>query len=437
MTTTAFVAREPVSAELRRNFFHLYADIGWYGVLSGTSLAFVAIYATRLGASGFQIGLLNAAPALTALAISLPSGRWLAHRPIDRAVFWTSVAHRFFYLPWVFLPLLLAPNQQISGLIALTFIMSIPGVALAVGFNGLFAVTVPDEWRGHVAGVRNSVLAVAMIVVSLLSGAILNRWPDAYPLIFAIGFVGAMMSSVHLYLIRPNSAELNTHPRASQKASPQDWGHPGAPRLWAGMRTAIGTRFFITGKPLRERLMPTILRGQYGRSMALLFGFHLTQYLAIPLFPLVVVRVLNLSDQTYGLGNVFFYVSVLIGSTQIARLSKNWGYRRTLAIGTIGMCLYPILVGLSHNATLYLFTSLVGGLVWALVSGALSNYLLDQTPAHNRPPYLAWYNLTLYAAVLLGSLLGPELANGIGLIQALFAIAALRLVAGLLFWRWG
>lgn len=436
MATTAISAREPVSAELRRNFFHLYADIGWYGVLSGTSLAFVAIYATRMGATGFQIGLLNAAPALTALAISLPAGRWLAHRPIDRAVFWTSVGHRIFYLPWAFLPLLLTSDQQIWALIGLTFVMSIPGVALAVGFNGLFAIAVPDEWRGHVVGVRNAVLAASMIIVSLLSGFILSRWPDAYPLIFAIGFIGALMSSVHLYLIRPNSAELTTQSQ-NKKSWYQDWGHPGAPRLWSGVRTTIGTRFFITGKSLRERLTPTILRGHYGKSMALLFGFHFTQYLAIPLFPLVIVRVLDLSDQTYGLGNVFFYVSVLIGSTQIAAITARWGYHRVLAGGTVGMFLYPIMVGLSHSTTLYLATSLVGGLVWALVSGALSNYLLDQTPSHNRPPYLAWYNLTLYAAVLAGSLLGPEIANVVGLTQALFAIAGLRLVAGLLFWRWG
>ncbi|MCO5188648.1 MAG: MFS transporter [Anaerolineae bacterium] len=436
MATSVMSTREPVSADLRRNFFHLYADIGWYGVLSGTSLAFVAIYATRMGATGFQIGLLNAAPALTALAMSLPAGRWLAHRPIDRAVFWTSVGHRIFYLPWVFIPLLLVPSQQIWGLIGLTFIMSIPGVALAVGFNGLFATAVPDEWRGHVVGVRNAVLAAAMIIVSLLSGTILNRWPDAYPLIFAIGFFGALMSSVHLYLIRPNSAEQPTHPTA-KKTWHMDWGHPGAPRHWSGLRTAVGTRFFINGRTVRERLTPTILRGHYGKSMALLFGFHFTQYLAIPLFPLVVVRVLDLSDQTYGLGNVFFYVSVLIGSTQIASLSTRWGYRRTLAVGTVGMCLYPIMVGLSHDTTLYLVTSLVGGLVWALVSGTLSNYLLDQTPSHNRPPYLAWYNLILYTAVLAGSLLGPEIAKVIGLTQALFTIAALRLVAGLFFWRWG
>ena len=38
-------------AEHRANFIHLYLDIAWFGVLSGSSIAFAAIYATRLGAN--------------------------------------------------------------------------------------------------------------------------------------------------------------------------------------------------------------------------------------------------------------------------------------------------------------------------------------------------------------------------------------------------
>ena len=67
--------------------------------------------------------------------------------------------------------------------------MSIPGVALAVGFNGLFATAVPDEWRGHVVGDAQRGARRCHDYRLALSGTILNRWPDAYPLIFAIGFL--------------------------------------------------------------------------------------------------------------------------------------------------------------------------------------------------------------------------------------------------------
>ena len=91
-------AGRPVPDEYRSNFHHLYLDIAWYGLLSGSAMAFVAVYAARLGATPLQIGLLTAGPAVVNLVFALPVGRWLEHQPMGRAVFWTSVLHRAFYL---------------------------------------------------------------------------------------------------------------------------------------------------------------------------------------------------------------------------------------------------------------------------------------------------------------------------------------------------
>ncbi len=51
------------SPPLRANFRALYLDVLWFGVLLGSTMAFISIYATRLGASAFQISLLTAGPA--------------------------------------------------------------------------------------------------------------------------------------------------------------------------------------------------------------------------------------------------------------------------------------------------------------------------------------------------------------------------------------
>jgi hypothetical protein len=79
----------------------------------------------------------------------------------------------------------------------------------------------------------------------------------------------------------------------------------------------------------------------------------------------------------------------------------------------------------------------VGGFAWALVGGALANYLLEKIPASNCPPYLAWYNIALNAAILIGSLLGPVAADLIGLGTALFIFGLFRLIAGLAILKWG
>ena len=100
----------PIPSEMRRAFRHLYWDVAWYGLLAGSTLAFLTVYITRLGATSWQIGLLNAGPALVGLLFTMPAGRWLHGRLIGRAVLASAVASRIFFLPMALLPLLLPPG---------------------------------------------------------------------------------------------------------------------------------------------------------------------------------------------------------------------------------------------------------------------------------------------------------------------------------------
>lgn len=430
----------PIPAEYRPIFFHFYLDIAWFGVASGSAIAFVAIYATRLGAEGWQLGLLTAAPAIIGLFLTLPAGRWLENRSIGRAVFWTSVFHRLCYLPWLFLPLWLSPQNQVWALIALTFLMSIPGTSLAVGFNAMFAAAVPPEWRGHVVGSRNALLALTYIGTSLLCGWLLARlpFPLGYQVVFAIGFVGAAFSSLHLWFVQANLKQQPANGAGSGSGSTiGDMARPGLFRIWGdGLRSFVGLRF-LTRSQGRPLLNLNILKGRYGRLMLLLFAFHLAQYLAIPLFPLYWVNRLNLNDQQIGLGTALFYVCVFLGSTQLNRISERLDHHRVTVIGVLAMSFYPLLTALTHEFVLYMITAAVGGLAWSMVGGALGNYLLERIPADDRPAHLAWYHLALYTAILLGSLGGPFIADLSSIVIALVLTTLLRLLAALAIWRWG
>jgi hypothetical protein len=63
--------------------------------------------------------------------------------------------------------------------------------------------------------------------------------------------------------------------------------------------------------------------------------------------------------------------------------------------------------------------------------------MLEHIPANDRPSYLAWYNVTLNAAVLLGSLGGPAIADLFGLSNSLILFSILRLLAGMAILKWG
>lgn len=402
-----------IPPEYRSNFFHFYLDIAWFGILSGSSVNFLNVYATRIGANGFQIGLLGAVAALVSLVLAIPTGRWLEKRATGRAVFWTSVFYRIGYLFFVPLPWLFDAPGQVWAIIALTFLMGIPLTALTVGFSTLFAEAVPNDWRAYVTGIRNVLLSVAFMLSSLVSGYLLDRiaFPLNYQIIFFIGFVGAAMSSVHLFFIKPVPKRIQ-----------QDHPHPDPAPLY---------------DPRRGLLRMDIWKTPFRNTLLAMLAFHFTQFLAIPLFPLSFVHQLNLTDEALGIGTALFYVTMLIGSIQLNRIVGRLGHKKVTAWGAVGMALYPILLAISSLTWHYYALSLLGGFAWALVGGASLNYLLENCPENDRPAHLAWYNIVMNVAVLAGSLAGPIIAGQIGLSAALLLFGGLRVITGIGILKWG
>lgn len=425
-------AARPVPDAHRANFRHFYFDIAWYGVLAASAISFVSVYAARLGGSAFQIGLLSAGPAVVNVLVTLPAAGWLRERPLNPAVGQAAALHRIWYLFWIILPWILPSGAQVWALVGLTLLMSAPGAFLAVGFNALFAEAVPPEWRGQVAGIRNSLLSVTFIVVSLLCGTILDRvtFPAGYQIVFAVGFVGAALSTLHVWRIKP--APSPSRPRTGRSLG--DMASPGRMRSPVdGVRPGAGLRFLIRRPPV---LSSDVLRSPFGKLVGVLFAFHVALHLAIPLFPLHWVNRLHLTDQQIGMGTALFYVCVFAGSTQLAQLVRRLGNQRVTALGAMLMSAYPAWMAASSGLGLYLVGSAFGGLGWSLAGGAMVNYVLEKVPEDRRPDYLAWYNLALNAALLLGSLTGPFIAGIIGVPTTLFLSAALRFLCALAILRW-
>ncbi len=423
----------------RKNFHHLYWDIAWYGLLAGSSIAFLAVYAARIGATALEIGLLTAGPAAMSLLVTMPLGQWLSHQPVGKSTFWMSVLFRLGYFFWIFVPLIAIESHQLWALILLVLIASIPGAAFAIGFNALYAAAVPPEWRGHVAGRRHALLAISYIITSLLCGYLLEELPftRGYQVVFAIGFIGAMMSTVHLFSLR--TVQDQATPRAVA-FSTQDFARPGsvrgftlAPRVSIGLRSFRGSH---EGK--RDLLQRDVLKTNgYGSVVLALFCFHFALFLPGPLFALRWVDQLGFSDQTISLGTAVFHMAVLVGALQLGRLTKRYGNYRLTVVGALLLSTYPLLTALMNGAPMYLVASILGGLSWAIVGGALANYLLERIPPENRAPYLTWYNLSLNAAIVAASLLGPLLAYAIGIVPALLAAFVLRIIGGLAIYRAG
>ncbi len=413
-----FFRQVAVPPQYHATFRHLYYDIAWFGVLSGSVINFMSIYATRIGATGLQIGLIGAMSAVVNLFLAIPAGRWLSRRNTNRAIFWSSVFYRIGFIFFIFLPWLFDNNTQVITIILITFFMAIPLTPLGVGFNALFAEAVPDRFRAHVAGTRNIMLAITFILTSLISGYILDTvpFPLGYQIVFGIGAFGAAMSSYHLYFVKPVQDETPTHQSAPQPDSPQKTDSP------RGISSIL--RLDILSTPFKKVLLA-------------LFAFHLVHNLTTPVYPLYNVRVLELTDNHLGISQALYYLTMLVGSMQLRNIVHRLGHKKVTGLGVMGMSLYPLLLAFTHEVWQFYTIALIGGFTWAWTNGAYANYMLERIPPADRPSHLAWYTIILNLAILGGSVGGSAIATGIGLSSALILFGILRILAGISILKWG
>ncbi len=416
MQMTTATIQEPQSI-LKWNLRQLYWDVFYFGILAGSTLAFQAVYAARLGASGFQIGLLSAGPAIVNLLFTLPSGRWLEGKSFIKVSFQSSILQRLGYvflvaLPWLFPSFI----GQVWGLIWTTLVMSIAGTVLAISFNALFAEVLPPEIRAHAVGRRNILLAISITVATVISGQILDRvaFPHNYQIVFLIGAAGAMLSSYHLGRIRKHD---HVEEITDQSDPPPSESLP-----------IVKSKSWI-------RL--DLLTGPFGIFMLSYLVFYAFQYFPVPIFPLAYVDSLHMTDGMIGIGTAIFYGAMMLASFRLTYFSTRFGHRKVLAVSAALFPAFPLLLGVAAGPELYYLACLVGGGVNAMLSGAIINRLMERVPSNDRAAHMAWHNLALNLGILAGSLLGPVSVNLIGTQPSLILGAGLRLLAAGLFWLWG
>ncbi len=414
------------------NFGHLNKDAFWWGILGGSTLGFISIYLARLGATPQQLGLLAAGPAVINLLISLPAGNYLKEISLFKATFWTSLAFRLGYLILVPLPIIFSNKDQIWIVILVYLIAAIPGTILAISFNALFADIVEPKWRPTVVGKRNALLSLSLMISTLLSGFLLDNlvFPFNYQVVFAIGTIGALMSSYHLFRFKPVSKIPERIGRPLL-----DLARPGNARLGKGNRKFGGTRY-LTRIKNGDWLMLDLLKGPFGKFLLAYLFFYIFQYLPAPLFPIYLVHDLGLSDGTISIAAAFFYGAMLLLSLALSKIIGNLGNKKSILLSSMSFGLFPLMIVIWPGTAMILIAHIVGGMSWGFAGGVITNNLMDKVPEDNRPPHMALNHVAVNIGILVGSMLGPLLGNLTGIRTAIIISGVLRVLAGVLLGAW-
>ncbi len=209
-------------------FAHTFANL--------TGTIFLPAFALLLGADAFEIGLLAAIPFLATLA-QFP-GAALVERVGNpkRVAISFAFAARFLWLPIVVLVYVLHETDPALLLIIFMFLFVLYhtlGSMSGVAWLSWMATLVPQEIRGRFFGLRNSVLGLVTIMITLIGGRFLDWYRSsfedvspmgAFEIIFSLALVCGLISAVFL-MRKPPVAMMKQPAIRLQGRFHEIWGH--------------------------------------------------------------------------------------------------------------------------------------------------------------------------------------------------------------------
>ncbi len=363
-----------------------------FAVLTGS--IFLPAFALVLGANAFEIGLLAAIPFFA--TVSQIFGAWLVEKYQEQKqlVLFSSVTARSLWLPLIFGSIWMTGDRPglflkifIGGVIFYHLFASISGVS----WLSWMASLVPEEIRGRYFGLRNSILGLLTLVVTLGGGYYLDWFQRrflhlpptrAFEILFLVAVFCAVLSS--LFLIR----------------------QPGIPgeTLWPGNWRE---RFWL---PLRNQEFKRFLK------FGVIWSFAVN--CASPFFIVYMLADLNMSYTLVGLLAVLSALADLLGMWAWGHFSDHIGNRPVIILTAGIATLLPFLWIFTNTGPFSILVlipvlHLAGGFAWAGYNLCAVNLVFGNASRERNSVYFALWNAANGVFAGLGALAGGLFSHNI------------------------
>lgn len=409
MPTFSLSAAPPeASPTQRRNFLNVQVDAVGVGIASSAG-PFLPVYLARLGATNFQVGLLNAMPGVTGLLLAVFIGRYLQRQ--RQIVPWFSLGRLLVISSYAFtglVTLVVPPELAVPAVLAVWALATVPNVIVNVTWSVVMNAVAGPAYRYDLMTRRWTILGLTSAITVAAVGQALDM--VAFPINYQVIFIGLSLGGLVSYYF------------SSHISLPDATPPPAQPGLTLHQRM---TEYFqlIGREPAFVSFMTK--RFVYMSGVAL----------ATPLFPLFYVRQLHASDAWIGIINTAQTAVMLVGYTFWARQSKARGARFVLQCTVLGMALYPALTALTDRIEIVALVAAVAGIFQAGLDLVFFDELMKTVPPEYSATFVSLAQSLQYTATLAAPLLGTLLADNIGLSGALLVSAAMRLFGFMLFRR--
>ncbi|MEP6843364.1 MAG: MFS transporter [Pseudolysinimonas sp.] len=366
------------------------------------NLAIPVIAVTVLGASSFQIGLLNAAGTLAFLVIGLPAGawidRWIKRRVMLRADLIRAVLLAAIPVLWF---------THVLAFWQLLIVATAVGVC-SVFFDVSYQSFIPNLVRGDQIGDANSKLEtsaqVARIAGPAAAGGLLALL--AAPLLLGVTALTYLLSFFTLSSIKD-----------TEVAKPVEDRRP----LVVEIKEGLG---WVFRQPLLVRIvMCTAISNLFG---ALIFA----------MMPILVLRELGLSPAFYGLIGSAGAVGGLLGASLSGRIQKWVGEGHAIPLSQIVFGLSAFLIPLAAYFPAIAVPLIIVGEFF--FSASVLVYNIAQVTFRQRicpPPLLGRMNASIrfivWGVMPIGGLAAGLLATAIGVVPTIIVGCVGSLLGGI------
>ncbi|HVP20644.1 MAG TPA: MFS transporter [Anaerolineaceae bacterium] len=372
------------------------------GVAMGNAAApFLPVFLAHLGSSTFQIGLLTAMPAITGLLLAIPLGNMLQGQ--RQIVPWFSGARLVVILSYaltglaaIFVP----PASLVNVILLIWALATIPQTIVGIGFSVVMNAVAGPNGRYELMSRRWSLLGLSTSITVFAIGQVLGR--VIYPLNYQIVFLGLSAGGLISFY-------FSSHIKIPDNK----------------------VRFEASVKKIGESL--SALFKQVKREKAFLsfigkrFVFLSGVTMAVPLFPIYFVRVINASDSWIATITTVQTAIMVVGYFVWSQQSRRHGARLVLLWTTLGLSIYPILTAFS---ILPWQISIYAGLAGIFQAGndlVFFDELLSTFPAEYSATFVGVAQSVQYFSTIFSPLVGSALADSIGVGPALIVAGLLRL----------
>jgi MFS family permease len=369
------------------------------GIFSSASGSIQSSYTTpfalALGASGAEIGILNSFQNLAGTISHVPGA--MLTKYFSRKSIW--VASQLFSRIFIWIPILLLPFVSVENrvliLIALLALSNFLLFIRSPAWSSLMGDLVPLNVRGKYFGRRNMLVGVSGVVATLAAGSLLVYW--GFPAIFLLSMIFAAVAILFFVKMHEPPMARVFHYRYNFSFDPKGW--------WTQIRVNREFAIFTT----------------------FLTFMNFAVDVAAPFYAVYMLKDLNI-------GYEWFAVAVVVGALARAAMQQYWGRlndrfgsRKILIICGILSCFIPFVWMMVYTIPEVIFARVFDGAVFSGFELVMFNYLLEVTPAKNRPKYVAAHNFFAGMGTVAGDLFGAFLvlsfqSNGFFWLAGLHAV---------------